>query len=64
MQHSYLKYMEEDILYMFVVLYSFIYGVCIHVRLFVLKTSQNTLHTAGGSSPVSPEKAIDSLFPY
>lgn len=35
-----------------------------HVRLFVLMTSQNTLHTAEGSSPVLPEKAIDSLFPY
>lgn len=44
-------------------LYS-IYGVCIYACKSVLLTSQSTLHTAGENSSLSPERAIDSPFPY
>lgn len=52
------KYRAGDILYIDIGYYGFMYAVCMHASLFVLMTSQNTLHTTEGNSPLSPEKRL------
>lgn len=51
------KYMLETVCYIVCI-------VCAYMHVNLLLTSQSALHTAGENSSLSPERAIDSPFPY